>query len=353
MNSPSTFTTISGAEDNALKLLSYKPNDKSQFLDPFCYQTINSHTAGIRNLCVIPSSSVKNGTLVFSCAGSNEICCSRFHPLEPTGFCEPIHLTWVPPVNPVTATHLGTRVMDLSAVLIEEEKHLYCIVSCQTDGLIRVFMFDESQRKMWDMAYGKYHSAAVFSIGHIKVENTLFLVSGDSRGFIYCSILDLSKFPISYDESLSRPNISQRQLEPLFSEQLHLAGVNSLHVSQTKENGFLVVSGSDDQSLHLSRFQFSGNLQKLQKIQEFHKPAHNASVVSLSLVQNYIFTTSPDQRVNIWKIDQTVLSLIFVDSVCSDVSDTHGMDAICINGNEYYIAVIGAGGLELFRFKPA
>lgn len=94
----------------------------------------------------------------------------------------------------------------------------------------------------------------------------------------------------------------------------------------------LIATGGEDNAVSAALIK----IQKDNTINPIGKPyiipnAHASSVTGLKYIDNVVFTTSTDQRLNMWKIDdleEQGVSLTMIDAAYMDVPDPNALDAV-------------------------
>lgn len=148
--------------------------------------------------------------------------------------------------------------------------------------------------------------------------------------------------------------------QPLATFAVHQSGVNGLSFEvskKTDENGGRVVdfaTSGDDQSVKRWRFsfRFDGNSVSIELLSFLERlDAHVAAVSSLVLKEGLIFSSGPDQIMNVWDSE----SLERLASHILDIPDVSCVDVLFLNDmqqekKEFLIAAVGFG-LQLLRLR--
>jgi hypothetical protein len=91
----------------------------------------------------------------------------------------------------------------------------------------------------------------------------------------------------------------------------------------------LIVTGGEDNALTASLFSIQN--EKIQPIgSTFTIPdAHASSITGIKIIDDSIFTTSTDQRLNMWRVNtDTGVSLTLINAAYMDVPDPSAIDGV-------------------------
>ena len=111
--------------------------------------------------------------------------------------------------------------------------------------------------------------------------------------------------------------------------------------SPIEEAQLTVVSGGDDNALHLLKLRIS-NMDKITLVKQLSVMSAHASCIScIQLIPgNEFFSCSVDQRLNRWRVEDTNLEL--VESKLLHVSDCSDMSVVEVRG-DISVCVVGVG----------
>lgn len=147
--------------------------------------------------------------------------------------------------------------------------------------------------------------------------------------------------------------------------QIHQSGINSfstLLVEQTKDfEKYLVATCGDDQAISCILLQFSRENSSVELLTKTHLPcSHRASVtckflifqffsififslilIGVQFFENLLFSTGPDQRVSVWKVNllDNKLQIVHLESYFSEIADASCLDVVS-NHCEKYESVV-------------
>lgn len=340
-NQPMLFAT--GGEDTILRIQQYMPDIPSKY---YTHVTIRKHTTVIKNIDYSQGIS----SLLFTSGGLEEFKCWRIEatPSKVPGGIVNLNCLEVASCHTLTE-EIESRIMDTTVLAIDPERGLHVIGAVYSDAMIRLWLFNEVSRKFSLIADGTWHAKCILQTTHVKVGDCVYFFTSATDGRI--AMWDVSQKLYSaienYEELELEPTKAAFRLEePVLYYSAHMSGVNALEAVSYKDNQhILITTGGEDNAV-------SAAIVKVEKdnVQAIGNPfiipsAHASSVTGIKYIDNAVFTTSTDQRLNKWLVndlgDQGV-SLTLNDSAYMDVPDPSALDATIFNGH-VHVALTGIG----------
>ncbi|XP_059175378.1 WD repeat-containing protein 6-like [Physella acuta] len=280
-----------------------------------------------------------------------------------------------------------TRVMSLSAssvvqllnqgsnVLKESShqvSHLHILSAAGSDGVYRVFSFDESLKKFSLLVATDYHRGCMLKVLHY-VHTTPgnlalpFSLTVSTNGQIVIWSLDTVVMTVlksceagkgDDDEAedyvdFTQPVASKAPWEPVAVLKAHQSGINSLHTLQISDSCMLVASGGDDNAIAVHKLQ----LPDLKVLAKVVKPdAHAAQITGIWLVSpGLLVSASIDQRIIVWAIDHsiqsTTIQLQILSSNFIHVANVSSMD-VKLHRDSVYLCIAGEG-ITLYKLNQS
>lgn len=131
--------------------------------------------------------------------------------------------------------------------------------------------------------------------------------------------------------------IKFKNIQPIISYQSHQNGVNSLYSFQN-ESFLKIASGGDDQSVHITEIENNEIKEQIK-----YDNQHSSSVMGIYTNQDYIFSVSIDQRLNVYYKNK------FIDSYLFEVMDCSNVEVI--EYDDYFLLFIVGDGLQLIEIN--
>uniref|UniRef100_A0A8C4TKY3 tRNA (34-2'-O)-methyltransferase regulator WDR6 n=1 Tax=Erpetoichthys calabaricus TaxID=27687 RepID=A0A8C4TKY3_ERPCA len=219
------------------------------------------------------------------------------------------------------------------------------VVAACSDGAVRAFSLQEEQRRLVLLWESFYHQrcvlcVAVFSQCWDTHCRQMFLCSGATDGNI--AIWDISE---SATKEENEDSSAPQWLTPSLLVSAHQCGVNCLDVGETEVPGqYLVLSGSDDNSLHVCLVDISNRMAPLQLLRTFSVvSAHAAPITGARwLTPHFLVSASVDQRVVLWSVREASLS--WQEACLSHVADVSSLEIWQKeDGDKTVLSVCGQG----------
>ncbi|XP_007443605.2 WD repeat-containing protein 6 [Python bivittatus] len=371
----SIFAT--GSEDNTVNILAF--NVQTHTVTQLT--AIGDHISSVRALTV-----VRNGvtqpemgrisTMLFSAGGRAQIECYRLmfspkHDSSSSVACQLVHVAshrldehWDHKKNKHKLLKMDpeTRYMSMVALARTEDPELpgplHFLAAACSDGSVRLFLLLENAQKLCLVAESFHHQHCV-----LKVEAfTCKTASGRRRHFMGSAATDGSIAFWDVTTALSHIAVTVKagntQMKPLALEppvltiQAHSCGVNSLHIQETADRRFVVVSGSDDGSISVHVIDVKAEspvgqettartgIQAVRKVSRLC--AHAAQVTGVRLLHlNFLLSVSVDQRLTLWSLCEDSLSFLW--SKFCHVADVAALECWETEGHSYRGAICGQG----------
>lgn len=238
---------------------------------------------------------------------------------------------------------------------------LHLVVACNSEGAVHLLLLDlaASEPKLLELGQCSASKKPILSCaGH---QQAALLAAGSTDGMVH--IWSLAPVLAMLGEALSSGLEQDSQqlidavqptlqaLEPSASYLAHDMGVNCMTVaSQHEQKTFAIISGGDDQSIHVKEFATSP-LAELQSTRVAN--SSGSAIKAIACTDDLVFTGGYDQRVSQWQLNRQEnqapalqwRSAVF--SECADIASlavNHSSD-----GSSSSVVVVGQG-LQLLRF---
>ncbi|KAM9855280.1 tRNA (34-2'-O)-methyltransferase regulator WDR6 [Aulostomus maculatus] len=350
-----------GGEDTSLTVLAVNSNSGNIKV----LSVITDHISGIRTMAVVTAHEreCENqllSALLVSASGRAQMHCYRLsigwdnQRLVPS--CQVVQVAshrldehWERKRNRHKMVKMDPETRYMSVAVVEEKTDLTLLALGCSDGAVRLFSISETNRQIDLLWETFYHQRCVLSVATCILEDgkgnryrLLFSAATDGKIVLW----DLTETP----SLLSTGTQSRAPSPPIPSLDVpaHQSGVNSLAVRVEKQGhqdgGCLVTvaSGGDDGQLTVSRIRVkypeNGTFGSSRGLQSQHQGllhlsvhsqlyvplAHAAPLTALRLLRpGLMVTTSSDQRVCLWRVCNTNVSLREV--LCSHIADAAGL----------------------------
>ena len=146
----------------------------------------------------------------------------------------------------------------------------------------------------------------------------------------------------------SRPELTVRaQVRP------HQSGVNCLDLRREAQHSWLLVTGGDDTSLVVTRYQEDHQGTQLDVIwRSDSRAGHTTQLTGLRVVGDLVVTAGVDQRLVVWRLSREGegSSLTWLGSKCVSVADISQLD--CWEEAGHLHCVVAGVGLEILAISP-
>ncbi|XP_015677371.1 WD repeat-containing protein 6 [Protobothrops mucrosquamatus] len=372
-----------GSEDNTVNILAF--NVQTRTVTQLA--ALGDHISSIRALTVVQNGisqpeRERISVMLFSAGGRAQIECYQLTLGPKPGSsssvaCQLVHVAshrldehWDYKKNKHKLIKMDPETRYMSVVVLAriEEAELpgplcFLAAAC-SDGSVRLFLLLESARKLCLVAESFHHQHCV-----LKVEAFAYkMASGRRRHFMGSAATDGSI--AFWDVTAALGHIAaivktgDIQMKPLALEspvlaiRAHSCGVNSLHIQNTAERRFVVISGSDDGSISVHVIDAKAEsavgqetagragIQVVRKVSRLC--AHAAHVTGVRLLHlNFLLSVSADQRLTLWSLCEDGLS--FVGSKFCHVADVAALECWETEGHSYRGVICGQG-LEILSW---
>ncbi|KAG0173417.1 WD repeat-containing protein 6 [Apophysomyces sp. BC1015] len=346
---PLLFAT--GGEDTILRLQQYMPNSNAKFTT---LSSIRKHTSVIKNI----ECSRGLSTLLFTSGASEELRCWKLQAKRPLALSEPMDIHCLEVATcPLVSEISETRIMDTTVHAISPARGLHLIGAVYSDAMIRIWMFNEVTRRFSLIVEGTWHAKCILQITHIVMQDSkghdrlLFLTSATDGRIALWDIHEqlhevLDKVDLETDPTKPAIKLS----EPSYSYQAHMSGVNALQAALYRDkNHMLIITGGEDNALVTSVVRLEESFSAVGKPHTIPH-AHASSITGVNITGDTVYTTSTDQRLNVWNVQDhgsEGASLVLTTAAFVDVADPSAMDIVKYNGKTY--AAVTGIGLQIFR----
>lgn len=322
---PMLFAT--GGEDTILRIQQYMPGSTSGY---HTHVSIRKHTTVIKNIDYSQGIS----SLLFTSGGLEEFRCWKIEatPSKTPGGLVNLNCLEVASCHTLSQD-IESRIMDTTVFAIDADRGLHIIGAVYSDAMIRFWLFNEVTRKFSLVTDGTWHAKCILQIKHLTLDGHIYFFTSATDGRIAMwDIHDRLYEAVEKNEALELEptKAAFRLTEPVFNYSAHMSGVNALEAVPYK-NHILITTGGEDNAVSAA----------ILKIEDQHfkpvgKPfiipsAHASSVTGIKYIDGAIFTTSTDQRLNKWQIndlDDQGVSLTMIDAAYMDVPDPSALDAV-------------------------
>ncbi|CEP20055.1 hypothetical protein [Parasitella parasitica] len=339
-----------GGEDTILRIQQYMPETPSKY---HTHVSIRKHTTVIKNI----DYSHGQSTLLFTSGGLEEFRCWKIEAATtaPSNKALPgglVDLNCLEVATcPTLSVDIESRIMDTTALAIDAQRGLHIIGAVYSDAMIRFWLFNETTRKFSLVADGTWHAKCILQVTHVKLaaDKLYFLTSAtDGRVAVWDVDRDLRKAVENHQQLEIEPTKAAFRLsEPVYHYSVHMSGVNALEVAPYREDQqhIIVFTGGEDDAVSAALLRVDGH-----SVTPIGTPfilpcAHASSVTAIKYIDQSLFTTSTDQRLNKWQVNdlqQVGVSLTMTNAAYMDVPDPSALDAVIFNG-QVHVAITGVG----------
>ncbi|KAI8372110.1 WD40-repeat-containing domain protein [Blakeslea trispora] len=326
-----------GGEDTLLRIQQYTPQG------PQLHVSIRKHTTVIKSLDV----SQGQALLLFTSGGLEEFKCWKMEELDGTVHC--LELASCPALT----EDMESRIMDTSVFALDGGLHI--IGAVYSDAMIRIWLFNEQTRQFSLLADGTWHAKCILQISHVRQGDQVYFFTSATDGQV--AIWDIGQ-PIhlalqEIEQLETQPTLAAfKLLTPDFYYRVHMSGVNALEtVFSPDKTKVWIMTGGEDNAVSIAEVD-------LDQMCLVNKPwiaphAHASSVTGIKWINNTLWTTSTDQRLNQWCLseNQSHVALELKSAIYMDVPDPSALDAILFN-DHVHVAITGVG-LQSVRYSPS
>ncbi|KAL9548787.1 hypothetical protein MBANPS3_005506 [Mucor bainieri] len=320
-----------GGEDTILRIQQYAPHSNASKVHT--HVSIRKHTTVIKNI----DCSQGLSTLLFTSGGLEEFRCWKIE-ASPSSSADnaPVRLNCLEVATcPTLSVDIESRIMDTTAFAISPSQGLHIIGAVYSDAMIRFWMFNEVTRKFCLVADGTWHAKCILQITHVQVGGKVYFLTSatDGRIAVWDIHDDLYAAVATHDQLEAEPTKAAFRLsEPAFYYSAHMSGVNALEaVPYQDQQHMLVLTGGEDNAVSAALLQVTATHVILVGAPFVLPDAHASSVTGIKYMDQSVFTTSTDQRLNKWQVNKASdggVSLSMTDAAYMDVPDPSALDAV-------------------------
>jgi WD40 repeat protein len=285
---------VSGGEEGMLSFHSSHPNQSLKRLG-FC----RKHSGSIRAISCPP------GSILFTGGASQELKAWKVFP-EQDSSIRSVELHSAPHWSPT----IETRIMDLDAI---PTVNGYWVATANSDSWIQLWRYT-NQFELIDQT--QYHQKCVLK--------SRLLICGQQ---IYW-------FTAATDGRICMWDITDHRIQLAHEFRVHQSGIKALHVHVHVDKHVYILSGGDDNALHLIVL----DVQTMQFEKYQLKNAHGSSIVGVFMNQQKLYSASIDQRLNEYEFDGN--QIVYLRSRFIEVPDCSDMairDQIVVVGHGIHV----------------
>lgn len=250
---------------------------------------------------------------------------------------------------PISTDIPDLRIMDFGLTSTDDDKYL--LVTVYSDSTIKIWLMDLRQKEQEApnevftlLSNGTYRTCCLINSSIILSESSTFLTVSATDGHLAIWCLD----------SILNNSGTSSFPEPLERLQIHQSSVKcSVYFAQSSidhsPSSFLHVSGGDDNSLVMTSLVFKNGTVTAKKVTSI-EDAHSSTIAGISKISDSKFvTTSVDQNIKIWKIEEANNTIRLLTSKYTTIADTGPIDSTCML--EDPVILFGGSGLSAWSIK--
>lgn len=240
---------------------------------------------------------------------------------------------------------------------------LHLVVACNSEGAVHLLLLDlaASEPKLLELGQCSASKKPILSCAGLQ--QAALLATGSTDGMVH--IWSLAPVLAKLGEALSSGQAQDSQqlidtvqpilqaLEVSASYLAHDMGVNCMAIaSQHERNAFAILSGGDDQSIHVKEFATSP-LTELQSTRVAN--ASGSAIKAIACTDDLVFTGGYDQRVSQWQLsrqENQPPALQWRSAVFSECADIASLTVSkSSDGNNSSSVVVVGQGLQQLLFR--
>ncbi|KAK7869751.1 hypothetical protein R5R35_008286 [Gryllus longicercus] len=236
-----------------------------------------------------------------------------------------------------------TRYMSLCPILYNG--NIYVAAGC-SDGYFRVLLYCSVQQCFQLVGSFKFHQRCILNVACVSALNAITMATDGIAAFWDLSVLVERHSPGNFkvDTEISSEDCD---LKPLSDFKLHQSGINSFDLFSLEIDHILLATGGDDTALVITAFRMNNKRKGIVHILQWRmESAHVAQITGLAFVDQYLISTSVDQKVFVWKwfcsVNRRLLLVTKVAAYCTTIADIHGLK-VWPTGNSFSVCVYGKG----------
>lgn len=352
---------ISGGEDTTLQLTKMDVNGEDQVLTKI--SVFKSHLSSIRAVHSskiserILSNSIIEHYLIFTAGGRAQIilwnlAIETIDNVIQNVTCSEKYSYY----EQLQKEESETRIMDLTSVKIDNYVVLFTACS---DGKVKIYIINLQETSNMKLVLNHILSYKLRCI--IKICNfcicrcnilTTMATDGKINFWNVTSIIDsIRDSNFKYSKNLVPTFLD---LQPFYFIKAHQSGINSYSYKILNNHNCIFFTGGDDNALvlHFLNFESLSGTDVHTTIlnKYFDVSSHSAQVTGVNVTDEYLITTSIDQKVLIfkWIFQNNQFTCDLIGKYSSSVADIHGMQII---KNTYLNAIVYGKGIEVLQIK--
>lgn len=253
------------------------------------------------------------------------------------------------------------RILGIEAFALGSSEQFHLVVSCNSEGAVHLLLLDlaASEPKLLELGQCSASKKPILSCA--RHQHVGLLATGSTDGMVH--IWNLAPVLAELSEVLTTSQMQDIQqlndavqpilqaLEPNASYLAHDMGVNCMTITSLhRQNAFALLSGGDDQSIHVKEFTTSP-LTELQSTRIAN--ASGSAIKAIACVDDLVFTGGYDQRVSQWHFSHHETqspALQWRNAVFSECADIASL-AVSMNSDGSSSVVVVGQGLQQLRFS--
>ncbi|KAG0085717.1 WD repeat-containing protein 6 [Podila epicladia] len=282
---------------------------------------------------------------------------------------------------PHVSENLETRIMDLSVFKVQGEPRKHFIASVYSDAAIRLWLFDQDTNNFVLAVDASYHDKCILQVGHAKIGDGVLMFTAATDGKIaawdltpaltrflklYNAVENKPVYPHRSYSGRNKENVKKEYTQtldrPLAEIYVHQSGVNSMFVQNVNGDTILAVSGGDDNAMAVTKMKAEWNAERqaisVNSLETIAKDvdAHSSAIQAVAMINSSeIVSTSQDQMVSLWKLDQPEKGQAYLhkqETQFVHVPDPSTMDVLSSREETGKHSVVIAGiGIQIFEIK--
>ncbi|RVE43646.1 hypothetical protein evm_011686 [Chilo suppressalis] len=328
---------VTGGEDTTLRISTI--DAKLKFQDEVVFKQLSN----VRTLTLVP---YPNSVLVISAGGRAQICLKIItilskgdhlkvaseelidYMIKGTDRERKNNQTWR---NSTIDFDPETRVMDLDAIKLGDGR-IIVYAGC-SDAYLRIFSF--FNKAFTPIGELKHHNTCILKTVCVRISMKDILITCTTTGEV--TLWDVS-------------NPLDKEIVPFFTTKTNKSGINSVDTRVLSDKELLIATGGDENAVILSLFEVLSSNDASIKQTWCTDKYHCSQITGVKFVEEFLLTTSIDQRVTLakWTVDDESVSCEFLTQIFSDVADVQGLDVLNSSGDSITVCVYGKG-LEVLR----
>ena len=239
-----------------------------------------------------------------------------------------------------------------------------------TGAAIDLWCFDEERGQITDSTALTGHKGLVLCLAHEHVQSKAAATGLTAAAFIACGTTNGSVYIWDASGALSDSGVAETPALFVVSS-AHQSGANCMCMHSALPGQLTIVSGGDDQSIHVCTMASEEDGKSLNALAEYRHPlAHVSGIKGMALANHMgsvlLFSTSLDCRLHVWSLttqsisgksdgnDTNTVAALCPHKLRSDVLSVADVSALaaCTQGTGANVDVVVVGhGLQAFRWE--